>query len=395
MTRKQFAFLAILLMVGLLARVLATAVSPTLAQSDPQAAALDWLVNTHQNDDGGYSSFSAGANQAPSDFAGTFDALLAIAAAGGDASKPLAYLEEQAADVAAYAASEGGSAGKALLALSMAGADPHDFTGQDLSLALTEHISPTGQYNTYTAYTQALAILGLIRVGDGVDGTAVTWLQSLQAEDGSWDDGYGTNGNIDATAMSVMALVANGISVSDDSLIRAGDFLRQAQIEGGGWEYSAGFGENANSTALAIQALSALGDDVTPYMDALLTWQGESGAFQADFGDGRFDDFFTTVQAIPALTGRPYPFRVLTDMAIAAEPAQLSEEPALTKEPVSTEVAPSEEPTPTEEAAPVTQTETQPAETTPAEESGAPSFIFIVIAAVIVLAGAYWAIKRG
>jgi len=40
---------------------------------------------------------------------------------------------------------------------------------------------------------------------------------------------------------------------------------------------------------------------VTP-LAALLSWQGESGAFQADFGEGRFDDFFSTVQSMPAVS---------------------------------------------------------------------------------------------
>ena len=41
-------------------------------------------------------------------------------------------------------------------------------------------------------------------------------------------------------------------------------------------------------------------DGRTP-MSALLAWQGESGAFQADFGGGRQDDFFSTAQTLPAL----------------------------------------------------------------------------------------------
>ncbi|MEW5985313.1 MAG: hypothetical protein AB1791_01620, partial [Chloroflexota bacterium] len=91
-----------------------------------------------------------------------------------------------------------------------------------------------------------------------------------------------------------------------------------AQLPTGGWEYGPGFGANGNSTALVIQALRALGEKlarpdsvwakegVSPLI-SLLVWQGANGAFQADFGSGRFDDFFTTVQAIPAVASRPYP----------------------------------------------------------------------------------------
>jgi len=42
-------------------------------------------------------------------------------------------------------------------------------------------------------------------------------------------------------------------------------------------------------------------------VDALLAWQDSNGAFQADFGQGRFDDAIATLQAIPAVAGKPYP----------------------------------------------------------------------------------------
>jgi hypothetical protein len=98
----------------------------------------------------------------------------------------------------------------------------------------------------------------------------------------------------------------------------ARDFLVAAQPTEGGWGYGAGLPASANSTALVIQALIALGVDPTATggewakagrspLDALLAWQGESGAFQADFGDGPSDDFYSTVQAIPAAAGRTLP----------------------------------------------------------------------------------------
>ena len=62
-------------------------------------------------------------------------------------------------------------------------------------------------------------------------------------------------------------------------------------------------------------------DDVTAELDTLLAWQGASGAFQADFGDGPFADFFTTVQAMPALTARPYPLNVEIAAAASASTA--------------------------------------------------------------------------
>jgi hypothetical protein len=46
--------------------------------------------------------------------------------------------------------------------------------------------------------------------------------------------------------------------------------------------------------------------NVTPLL-ALLSFQSVSGAFQADYGQGPFDDFYATVQAIPAAAGESFP----------------------------------------------------------------------------------------
>lgn len=295
------------------------AVSRTAAQSNPQETAVTWLLSTHQNNDGGFTSFSGGANLAPSDISGAVDALQALAAAGADTSKLLAYLESQGTDLLTYAQADGGSAGKLLLALTAAGVDPGSFAGQDLTQALVNALSSDGRYNTSGPYAQAVAILGLAAAEKEIAATAVSWLQSLQASNGSWDDGFGTSDNVDATAMAVMALVAAGVPGSDPSLANAAVFLRQAE-QARGWEYAPGFGPNANSTALAIQALSALGDDATSRLGKLLAWQGDSGAFQADFGTGPFDDFFTTVQALPALGGKPFPLNLAQNTPGASSP---------------------------------------------------------------------------
>lgn len=304
-----------------------TAVSPTAATISPeqqQAAdnAVNWLISNHQNDDGGFSDFSMGANQAPSGASGTLDTVLAMTAAGHDpaesSSSPVSYLQDNPSVIADFASIGGGPAGKTILALTTADQDPRDFMGYNFVISLTAQISPTGQYNAVTAYDQSLALLALAAVDEPASDTAVQWLKDQQADNGSWDDGYGTDANTDATSMAVMALVAQGEPVDSAVLSQAAAFLADAQLDSGGWEYGTGFGENANSTALAVQALSALGEDFaspdgdwaqgenTP-LTALLKWQSSTGAFQNDFGDGPFDDFFTTVQAVPAVMGKAYP----------------------------------------------------------------------------------------
>ena len=300
------------------------------SQQEAALGAAEWLVLTHQNEDGGYASFSTGAGNADSDVGGTVDALLALAAAGynagapfpGRTDSPIAYLLGHPEAVTAYATRGGGPNGKLILALVAAGEDPRSFVDHNFAISLTEQISPTGQYNATTPFDQSLALLAHSAVSPTVPQEGVNWLLERQAQEGdlagSWDDGFGTDGNIDATALAIQALLAADIAPGDPALIAAREFLASAQTESGGWAYAPGFPESANSTALALQALSALGEDfysgegewapggVSP-LAALLAWQGESGAFQADFGDGRADDFFTTVQALPAVTGKPYP----------------------------------------------------------------------------------------
>lgn len=298
-------------------------------QAHAVASAAEWMVVAHQNEDGGYAAFSTGAGNAPSDVAGTVDALLALAAVGYGSSSfpessggPLAYLQQHDADVDAYLAQGGGATGKMILALAAAGQDPRRFAGQNLVLRLSDHLSPTGQFNTNAPFDQALAVMAQVVVSASAPLSATTWLAERQADTGdlagSWDDGYGTDGNIDATAMAIMALVAAGEPITGTVLGTARSFLASAQLPSGGWGYAPGLPESANSTAMAVQALAALGepfyqaeghwapDGVAP-LAALLAWRGESGAFQADHGEGPFDDFFTTVQALPAAAGRAYP----------------------------------------------------------------------------------------
>lgn len=325
--------------------------------SSPADSAANWLITTHQNDDGGYTSFSAGANQGPSDVGGTVDALIALASAGADTTESLAYLQSDPDALTTYAAQHGGAAGKLVLALTAAGADPRDVGGTDAVISLTGHLSATGSYDASTAFDQSLALLALAAVEEPIPAEAITWLVDLQATEGetagSWDDGFGTVGNPDNTAMAIMALLASGMTADESPIAAAREFLAQSQLPTGGWAYGPGLPESANSTALVIQVLRALGEDFTAPgnaweqetgspLTALLSWQSETGAFQADFGSGRFDDFFTTVQAIPAVAGltietEPAEMPTPTDEPTAAptEAVQATTEPATTNLPVA------------------------------------------------------------
>lgn len=277
---------------------------------------VKWLVESHQNSDGGFTSFSGGRDLAASDVGGTVDGLIALGRSGRDTHDPLAYLEAHPQELLTYTAQNGGTAGKLILALTAADQDARDFAGQNFVIQLTQQLSPTGQFGVTDAFNQSLAILALGAVDEPIPAGSVTWLLSLQATEGeiagSWDDGYGTLGNPDATAMAILALQAAGRPDDDPAIVAAIDFLGRVQLPLSGWEYGPGFGENPNTIALVLQALQAVGevvdqpdspwakDGLTP-LRLLMSWQADNGAFQADFGSGRVDDFFSTTQALPAV----------------------------------------------------------------------------------------------
>lgn len=318
----------------------ASAAQTTVDQVPAVIAAANWLVTAHQNIDGGYTSFSQGAGMAESDVGGTVDAILALAGAGynvdqpvpGRDASPIDFLRSNPDAVAAFAAQNGGSAGKLILALAAAAQDPADFGGQDYILQLQTHLSPTGQYGVNDPFNQSLAILAQSVVSDSVPDEALGWLEDRQATEGpyagSWDDGFGTEGNTDSTAMAIMALLAAGSSISDTAVVQARSFLTEAQLDSGGWGYAEGLPASANSTALVVQALHALGEDFYSANSewarnslAPLSWllgeQTESGAFEVDFGDGPQPDFLTTAQAMPALAGRSLPLPARHEAATA------------------------------------------------------------------------------
>ena len=298
---------------------------PLSDQNEAVKAGVSWLIENNQNDDGGYGvDFETG--ERASTPASTLDAIMAIASGGynpdalyeGQSATPVSYLSSNVDDLTEFAEKSGGNAGKVILALTAANQDPRNFATKNWVMTLTDQYSAAGQFNTPDAFNQSLAIMALVAANEPVPTAAVDWLKDQQASDGSWDDGFGTLQNADATAMSIMALAAAGLSSDDPELTKGLEFIAESQLATGGWEYGPGFGDNANTTALVVQALAATGnnyyEDDGPWgqnalspLSALLNWQNSTGAFQADFGQGPFDDFFSTVQAIPAANGKPLP----------------------------------------------------------------------------------------
>jgi hypothetical protein len=330
--QQKITFLTFLVLLILISFVLSVSAGENLERSvpfpdqrDSAAAAVTWLYQENQNSDGGF-GIDFGTGLPSSSIESTLDALLAISSAGYnpgsiyfDSDKSaIDYLKDNVADLTTFAEISGGTNGKVIMALAAANENSRNFGGHDYLAQLLAQYESSGSYNNSTAFYQAMSIMALVQTGTQVPEKALQWLVDLQAVDGSWDDGFGTGQNPDTTSMAIMALLASGRTTSNSNVADALNFLAESQLSSGGWEYGTGFGENANSTALVIQALSSAGEnfydpdgdwtknDISP-LTALLSWQNTNGAFQANFGQGNFDNFYATAQSLPALVGKPYP----------------------------------------------------------------------------------------
>ena len=89
----------------------------------------------------------------------------------------------------------------------------------------------------YTDLSQALAILGLSAAKVTVPTQAVDYLINRQLEDGSWDNGFGSDP--DTTAIVVIALLSSGqVDNSNPAIVKSLDYFRNSQLENGGWRPS-------------------------------------------------------------------------------------------------------------------------------------------------------------
>lgn len=290
-------------------------VLPVVAD-DPVTSSLAWLKMQQQADGGFTSGFSEG-----SDLGTTCDVILAIAAAGEDASEwvsddgnsPLDYLQAKVAGDTVKKKGEGAASlhAKIILSLVATGQDPASFGGQDLVAVLNAAYNEgAGSYGDHV-FGQALAMLALSNAGQTVPEKAAQYLLDDQNEDGSWSLFGEGPGDTNTTAMAVQALLAAG---GEEGLDRALEYLHGVQNDDGGFPYQVpsdyGTDTDANSTAVVLQALLAAGESLDDWkpggaspLDALTAlYNADSGAFawQAAFAD---PNVVATAQAIPAVAG--------------------------------------------------------------------------------------------
>ena len=179
----------------------------------------------------------------------------------------------------------------------------------------------SGVFGDGEAFTQSLAIQGLVAAHQPVPVAALGHLVAAQDSDGGWDfllikdDPNGpTNfdtSDTNSTAMVLMALDAAGMHSRDRSALA---WLHTQQDGDGGFPYQAGFGTDPDSTALVLQALLATGQNPaapawapgghTPLAHLIATQNGNGGF---TFPGNPAPDPFTTAQVPPALERAPYP----------------------------------------------------------------------------------------
>jgi hypothetical protein len=259
-------------------------------------AALDWLAGELTDNDGMLTVSFDG--EAFADQGLTIDALLALEA-GGHGDDPAMALGQQAlgSELVPYltgfstepADRSANAVAKTLLLEEVTGTDvsaAYDLEADLRSLLATEgdevgRVNDTdllGYGNYANGIGQALAVLALDRTGGGVPADAVDFLLSQQCGDGSFrlyyygytisfdpfevvDDVTCTDaadGDADATAFALMALLAVPSSAGVDAAIAAAvDHLEDLQDASGG---VLGTGAvNSNTTGVAAAALRAAG----------------------------------------------------------------------------------------------------------------------------------------
>ncbi|NTW44837.1 MAG: terpene cyclase/mutase family protein, partial [Anaerolineaceae bacterium] len=159
----------------------------------------------------------------------------------------------------------------------------------------------------YTDLSQALAILGLSAAKVTVPTQAVDYLINRQLEDGSWDNGFGSDP--DTTAIVVIALISSGqVDNANPAIVKSLDYFRNSQLENGGWRPSWDTDPvNVDTTGWINLALITAGQkfenweksSATPQA-AILTQLKEDGSI-----GGTYVNVYSTLEALLGLASAP------------------------------------------------------------------------------------------
>jgi hypothetical protein len=158
-----------------------------------------------------------------------------------------------------------------------------------------------------TDLSQALAILGLSSAGEPIPPIAVEYLVAKQMEDGTWDNGFGSDP--DSTAIVVIALLSSGQIDSDHpSILKALQYFRETQLENAGWRplWDSSM-MNVDTTGWITLTLISAGEDLADWeVDGINPRQALLPTIQPDGSIGTsFNNVFSTVEALLAFSDSP------------------------------------------------------------------------------------------
>ena len=218
----------------------------------------------------------------------------------------------------------GGSIGKEALLAEIVGDNPREFSGQNLITALDASVcsrhsagsgarcaAPGGYAYASSVFDQALGIIAQLRAGQVSQAAApVSYLESLQAPDGSFPSLIPSTGDqdVDSTAMAAMALaLAHGAAAAAD--VSSGvAWIASRQEKSGGFPGAGG--DSVNSAGLAIQAMSLQAARYRAQIGAAQTFlagqQNADGGFNADAGGRPRSDVRATAQAVSGAVGTSF-----------------------------------------------------------------------------------------
>ncbi len=289
------------------------------------SAALGYLRSVQQAD----GSFQA-------DLSNSTEGLLALAAADelprtwrqADGVSLLDYLTNATGLIV-----DSGQAGRLVAALAMVDENPYLVGNVNLVERLWQYYDPTtGRFDKFgEGYNQMLALWGLTAVGEDLPPLAIEWLWDQQRANGGWAWGAAFDSDTNSTALALQTLLAAGVDPADPRVAHALGWLATQQFDDAGFSYDKGSpwttGSDANSTALVIQALLAADAEaldgwewtrtltatesitmtVNRPIDRLIGFQLPNGALEWQQGFGA--NYVATVEAIPALAGRSFPWK--------------------------------------------------------------------------------------
>ncbi len=256
------------------------------------AAGSAAFLTTRQSQNGGF----AEQGQAPDAPLTAWAALGLVAANGSESARSRAgeFLRSRPTDKATD-----GDVALRVLALDALG-EPVD-TG--LIVRLREH-RPAALVNE-TMWT----VIALRAVGEEPPATFVRAILSAQAKSGAFPWLRGGKPDSNDTAAAIQALRAAGLGTGNASIRRAVLALRGFQNRDGGFSLTKGRESDAQSTAWAIQGLISAGEKPgkAPFR-FLSRLRRVDGSYRYSVQYGA-TPVWVTAQVIPALAGRPFPFR--------------------------------------------------------------------------------------